>query len=815
MKWQDRLCWAGLAGLVLWVLRRPVFEGMVLYKRDIHLIWHPQVEAFVRSVVAGSWPVWDPGPGGGQPLLADPSAQIAYPFTWLNLVLRPWTYYTLFAASHVLFSGIGLYLLSRRWSMSRSAAFVASGLWILSGPLLSLLDLWHHLASAAWIPWVLLAADAALEAPGRRSVCLWGAAMAAQILGGSADMTAMTGLLTAGLALVKHVRWRKPLCAENRSMFVAGASAAALAIGLSAILWLPALDVASRSARRSLSAEVRTYWSLHPLSIVETVVPVLWRGLPLRPSLSAAMFEGREPFLASIYLGVPSLVLVCAGIAFSASERRAALAGAGGLALLVALGRNAPFYDWAATLLPPLQILRYPVKATAIVAVCWALLAGLGFDSWRRLGTPSRRRWIATTVAPAALLACLAGAGVWMAQGVGVWGPWILDASTPASPELLARMAKRLAVTAALVTASALIALARLRWSDGRLASACLAILALGDLAALHRNIEPAAPRALYTHRPEIVDLLRKTGRPRVYVYDYSHGVLRAVGDDPDQTRRGPRVLARAPEGWDLEGADAMATQLSLTPATAGRWAIDSALEIDYRGLYAQDLGRISTLLRQVEGTPGHLKLLQVAGVTHVVALHERGFEDLTPEAVIPGLYEAPIRLYRVPRPLPRTYVVGNARAGPGIDDVSLLVDPAFDPWQQVLLPDGRTRPVARSSNGTSRVLERRPDKVRIEADLREEGYVVLLDSYDPGWRVSVDGRESRLLRANFGFRAVQASAGHHTIDFVYRPRALLIGLALSGFSALAALVAGSGRLPRKQRAAAAGSVPGGNRDAA
>ena len=809
MKWQDRICWAGLAGLVLWVLRRPVFEGMVLYKRDIHLIWHPQVEAFVRSIAAGSWPVWDPGPAGGQPLLADPSAQIAYLPTWLNLVLRPWTYYTLFAASHLLFSGIGLYLLSRRWAMSRGAAFVASGLWILSGPLLSLLDLWHHLASAAWIPWVLLACVAALEAPGPRSVCLWGAAMGAQILAGSADMTAMTGLLTAGLALGRHVRWRNPLCAENRSTIAACASAAALALGLSAMLWLPTLDVATRSARGSLSAQVRTYWSLHPLSIVETVVPVLWRGLPLRPSLSEAMFEGREPFLASIYLGVPSLVLVCAGIAVSTSERRALLTGAAVLALLVALGRNAPFYDWASSLFPPLRILRYPVKATAIVAVCWALLAGFGFDAWR-LGLPSRRRWIASTLTPAAMLACLAVAGVWMARGwVGVWGPWLLDASTPASPERLERVAGRLAVTAVLVTASALIALARLRWTDGRLASACLAILALGDLAVLHRNIEPAAPKALYTHQPEIVDWLRKTAEPRVYVYDYSHGVLRK---GPADSREGVGVLARAPEGWDLEGAAALARQLSLAPATAGRWAIDSALEIDYRGLYPLDLSRISALLRHLEGTPGYVRLLQVAAITHVVALHEQGFEDLTPDAVIPGLYAAPIRVYRVPSPLPRTYVVGNARVGPGLDDVSLLVDAAFDPWQQVLLPDGGVRPLLRPSTGTSRVLERRPDRVRIEADLREEGYVVLLDSYDPGWRVRVDGRESRLLRANFGFRAVQASAGHHTIDFVYRPRALLIGLVLSGFSALAALVFGGGMLPRKPRAADAGIVPGGDR---
>jgi hypothetical protein len=156
------------------------------------------------------------GLAGGQPLLADPSAQVAYPFTWLNLVLRPWTYYTLFAASHVFFGGVGLYLLGRRWTMSRGAAFVAAGLFQLSGPFLSMVDLWHHLASAAWIPWVLLAADAAFEKRGPRNVLLWGAATAGQILGGSADMSAMTGLAVGGLALARYVRWSNPLGSENR-----------------------------------------------------------------------------------------------------------------------------------------------------------------------------------------------------------------------------------------------------------------------------------------------------------------------------------------------------------------------------------------------------------------------------------------------------------------------------------------------------------------------------------------------------------------------------------------------------------------------
>ena len=59
------------------------------------MVWLPQVESFVRGVATGSWPLWDTYSGLGRPLLADPRAEILYPPTWLNLVLRPATYYAL------------------------------------------------------------------------------------------------------------------------------------------------------------------------------------------------------------------------------------------------------------------------------------------------------------------------------------------------------------------------------------------------------------------------------------------------------------------------------------------------------------------------------------------------------------------------------------------------------------------------------------------------------------------------------------------------------------------------------------------------
>ncbi|HXU79770.1 MAG TPA: hypothetical protein VN914_00115, partial [Polyangia bacterium] len=142
------------------LIPRALLLGEAFYERDLAFDWVTQVEVFVRSVTSGSWPLWDNAKAFGQPLLANPDAQILYPPTWLNLVVRPWTYYTLFVAAHLLLAGIGASLLARAFGASRGAAVAAGALFMASGPLLSLVNLWHHFASAAWIPWVALGAEA-------------------------------------------------------------------------------------------------------------------------------------------------------------------------------------------------------------------------------------------------------------------------------------------------------------------------------------------------------------------------------------------------------------------------------------------------------------------------------------------------------------------------------------------------------------------------------------------------------------------------------------------------------------------------------
>jgi uncharacterized membrane protein YfhO len=88
------------------------------------------------------------------------------------------------------------------------------------------------------------------------------------------------------------------------------------------------------------------------------------------------------------------------------------------------------------------------------------------------------------------------------------------------------------------------------------------------------------------------------------------------------------------------------------------------------------------------------------------------------------------------------------------------------------------------------------PGDLRYDVQSDGSGYLVLRDSYAPGWRATVDGRPETVLRANGKHRAVAVPAGRHVVAFRYEPKHFHLGLVLSGAAAAACLALWM-RLPR------------------
>ncbi len=208
------------------------------------------------------------------------------------------------------------------------------------------------------------------------------------------------------------------------------------------------------------------------------------------------------------------------------------------------------------------------------------------------------------------------------------------------------------------------------------------------------------------------------------------------------------------------------------------------------RGLNSRELYDLTYFLRGVEGTPVEARLLRMGAVGTVLSLHRRGLEGLRLERALPSLFPDPILVWRVPDAQPRSWVVGRTRIADGRAAFQALLHPSFEPSKDAILAGGPRLAGSAGFRGTSRLLALRPDRVRVEAEASEPGLLVLADAYDPGWTATVDGRAAPVLRANVAFRAVPVPAGRHEVEMVYRPRAVVRGLALTLASLLVAACA-------------------------
>lgn len=137
---------------------------------------------------------------------------------------------------------------------------------------------------------------------------------------------------------------------------------------------------------------------------------------------------------------------------------------------------------------------------------------------------------------------------------------------------------------------------------------------------------------------------------------------------------------------------------------------------------------------------------------------------------------------------LPRAFIVHGAEVADDSSAFARMQDPAFEPRNTVILNEGR--PLSRANNlqDAVEIASYGHDRLVIRTQINETGYMVLADSWYPGWSAYVDGNPAPLYRADVIFRAVPLDPGSHTVVLEYRPMSLFVGGIISFASLIATL---------------------------
>lgn len=112
------------------------------------------------------------------------------------------------------------------------------------------------------------------------------------------------------------------------------------------------------------------------------------------------------------------------------------------------------------------------------------------------------------------------------------------------------------------------------------------------------------------------------------------------------------------------------------------------------------------------------------------------------------------------------------------------LFDPEFNERNTLILSeDPKIKPVNLDSK--IELVNYTGNKVIFKTKSSDKALLYLSDNYYPGWQAYVDGSNTKILRANYTFRAIVVPAGEHKVIFEYKPKSFYYGLYISGASLL------------------------------
>jgi hypothetical protein len=135
--------------------------------------------------------------------------------------------------------------------------------------------------------------------------------------------------------------------------------------------------------------------------------------------------------------------------------------------------------------------------------------------------------------------------------------------------------------------------------------------------------------------------------------------------------------------------------------------------------------------------------------------------------------------IYKNPWVRPRTYLAHRTEILP--DDTTILQRMSIDsdPWPAAYFTpeEGAKRIHASSAIGdTVGITQASENEIKMISTNHDSAYLVLTDTYYPGWEAAIDGKSVPVLRCNYAMRAIELPPGEHHISFSFRPPLFRIG---------------------------------------
>ncbi len=798
--WNDKRVLVAIASVALalaWVA--PGLWGLAIHitDHDTALYYYPLFDFYARALQSGQSFLWVPGMLSGFPAYASQVAGFLDPF---NLVI--FSFFDGFTGTHIrIFFDIVLtftfsYLASRSLGISRTASalvgpsfLIAFHTRFISNPLIA--------NTLFLVPLLMYVASGVLDSTLRKrsAIALLGLGVGSTLLAGYTQIV-LYALLAAGVYTIVRILLEKRESFRSivaKGWVICAGIACGILIGLPFII--PALSLLPQSARSesvSYADATRKVVALGDFALI--AVPDHF----YIPYVTA----GRKP----LYVGALWNLFAIAALAYVATrfarkkyvpfnESRLAAVGVTALFLLLCSVAYSPLY-YLLSKLPLFELFRFPYRFMYVGAFFLALLGAFGFD---RFAIFLRERTVRVVLyvalaCYAALLGFIIISNILSERIGGTVAEWVHTIASAAGLYSLLGMSKGsehyagaiergisayrellsfsdmniLLPTLVLgLSVATMLAFMRQRISNeafrrSALIVSCATVLMIPVLRYeqfYHPENAGAAPHLALDYANE-----NDVREYRFYSFLANAAVSNAI---PPQYKLSEKemdavkkltVRAGVPNYHlhhgmkSIDGYDQFETTDMLT-----------AMEAVGGELYAgYGAGTYEERTQRLLANPGVLAMM---GAKYVIS----GVELRHPRLVLRGEeritdYNLLLRLYEVANPYPIVYMPRVVYGEPHENFMSLYASSSRAFEGEVYLD---CELCSKSGGG---VIENHIAQNGLHVvDVKGGGYLVLSESYLPGWVASIDGEPVSIVRANGLFMAVYVPSGNHRVRFEYQ----------------------------------------------
>lgn len=737
--------------------------------------------AVASGLSRGRIDTWNPWSGAGAPLWAEQGS----PFFPTNLIhyLYP-RHATLMAAlaARLVVAALGMFFLALALGIYPLNALFVGALFEYSGILAA--ELPFASSSATYVfPWALLGAHTLCTKPGPRAVGVAGLALGITSLGGHPSFILLT-YLGFGAWLLGEWAHKRPTPNELKRLVILTIAVGLIAILIAAAGLLPFLEILVHGQSYKNGEFAELVWRERLYSTRKAFFPAMFF-----PSLVTASRDTRHdlwwPFAEGASIGLVALLLAIAG------SRK--LREHWGLILMTVLGTGltlAPIGLGWLHQLPGVRIIL-PWYCYSLIVVPLCIAAGYGLQI---IASAPRANLL---VVPLAVLAGVVLFGLVLAAialfggfealqslkkaidsglryvGIDQIRDWIRDWKIYVSP------------VAALVAVAAYVLLCR---SNPTRAAIVVAVIAIIEAAAIR------IPTVIF-ERSVVLRSSPSEATTRLQAL-LSGGYWRFIGVPIEVGISNTSVLF---ELRDLRSTSAIPVRrlkefIDLAgPTKDPTYQSPSTISLPMLSVAAVKYVICSDRYRSRANIPSGLKEQGAAGgivfLENLSALPRfRIVHDVIPVEGERQAFETLRRLLGASSPAAAPeWARRSVIEGIGHDE-ALLAHAEPDPF--------------RNFESVRRLAEPDPETIVLEANLDRPGYVLVADTFYPGWTAAVDDAPTAIHPANLLFRAVAVPAGKHIIVMKYRSSWLPIGggLTVMGLLLAAALLLRARFLNRRLR---------------